>query len=121
MDELNDNCIFCKIVRGEIKSEILKSSENFIAIKDINPISEGHTLIVPKTHYTTLLDMPEELGMELLRFAKEVASDLVERKLGTGFNIIMNNFSSAGQFVMHAHLHVVPRKDGDGIRYLIRE
>lgn len=121
MTESDSECIFCKIVRGEIKSEILKSSSNFIAIKDINPVSEGHTLVVPKAHYVTLLDIPEELGAELLKFTKEVASGLMERKMGPGFNVIMNNFLSAGQFVPHAHLHVIPRKEEDGIRYLVKE
>ncbi len=116
-----DKCIFCKIVSGEIKSEIIKSSENFIAIKDINPVSEGHMLIVPKKHFVTLLDIPESLGGEMLEFTKEAASGLMEKKMGTGFNVIINNFPSAGQFVMHAHLHVIPRKDGDGIRYLVKE
>ena len=90
MTELNNDCIFCKIIRGEVKSEILKSSENFIALKDINPISEGHTLIVLKNHYNTLIDVPESLGAEMLKFAKEVSSDLMEKKLGTGFNIIIS-------------------------------
>jgi len=121
MAEEIENCVFCKIIRGEIKSEILKQSANFIAIKDINPVSEGHALIVPKAHYTTLLDLPEELGAELMKFAKEIASELMETKKGSGFNVIMNNFPAAGQFVMHAHLHVIPRKEGDGIRYLVKE
>lgn len=121
MVESDSDCIFCKILRGEIKSEILKEDENFIAIKDINPISEGHTLIVPKEHYVTLLDIPEEIAVEMLKFTKKIASGLIENGLGSGFNIIMNNFSSAGQFVMHAHLHVIPRKEGDGIRYLVKE
>lgn len=121
MVEKTEECIFCKIVKGEIKSEILKSNDDFIAIRDINPVSEGHTLIVPKKHYVTLLDVPEELGVELIKFAKEVASDLIEKKKGSGFNVIMNNFPSAGQFVMHAHIHIIPRKEDDGIRYLVRE
>lgn len=121
MAKANDNCIFCKIVRGEIKSEIVKEGNSFIAIKDANPVAEGHTLIIPKKHYTTLLDIPNNLAEELLKFAKEIASDLMDKKLGDGFNIIMNNLEPAGQLVMHAHIHVIPRKEKDGIRFLVRK
>ncbi|HLF54043.1 MAG TPA: HIT domain-containing protein [Candidatus Nanoarchaeia archaeon] len=115
------DCVFCKIVSGEVKTEFLKESENFIAIKDVNPISKGHTLILPKEHYATLMDIPDGLGKEMIQFMKSVASDVLERNLGEGFNVIINNFPSAGQFVMHAHVHIIPRKDGDGIRFLVKE
>ena len=116
-----DGCIFCKIITGEIKDSIVKSGKNFIAIKDINPAAEGHTLVIPRQHYANLLDIPESLGEELLSFIKEVASELINRKLGNGFNIIMNNFSSAGQLVPHAHIHIIPRKDGDGLRFIVKK
>ena len=116
-----DDCAFCKIISGEIKAEVLKASENFIAIKDINPVAEGHLLIVPKKHFVTLLDISNSLGEELLQFTKSAASDILNKKLGSGFNVIMNNFSSAGQFVMHAHIHIIPRKEGDGIKFLVKE
>ena len=121
MAKSRDDCIFCKIVKGEIKSEIVKSSDSFIAIKDVNPVAEGHLLVIPKKHYTTLLDIPNNLGEELLRFEKEVASYLLEKKYGDGFNVIMNNLEPAGQLVMHAHIHFIPRKEKDGIRFLVRE
>ncbi|MBS3065549.1 HIT domain-containing protein [Candidatus Pacearchaeota archaeon] len=120
MIKQSDNCIFCKIASEDVKSEVLKESENFIAIKDVNPVAEGHTLIIPKQHFVTLLDIPNNLGEELLKFEKEVSSYLLEKKHGDGFNMIMNNFPSAGQFVMHAHIHLIPRKDKDGIRFLTR-
>ena len=113
-------CIFCKIIRREAKEEIVKSSDNFVAIRDASPIADGHMLIIPKQHYITLLDIPDELGKELLQFTKLVASNILDKKLGNGFNTIMNNMSSAGQFVMHAHIHVIPRKDSDGIKFLVR-
>ena len=115
------NCIFCKIAKGEIKSEIVKTGNSFIAIKDINPVAEGHVLVIPKRHYATLLDIPNNLAEELLKFMKEVASEVLEKKLGDGFNIIMNNLEPAGQLVMHAHIHVIPRKEKDGIRFLVRK
>jgi histidine triad (HIT) family protein len=121
MAKSNDECIFCKIVKGEVKAEIVKTGNSFIAIKDINPVAQGHLLVIPKQHYGTLLDIPNNLAEELLKFIKEVSSEMLEKKLGDGFNIIMNNLEPAGQFVMHAHIHVIPRKENDGIRFLVRD
>lgn len=117
---MSKDCIFCKIAKREMKSDIIKESDNFIAMKDVNPISEGHTLVIPKKHFVTLLDIPNKLGSELIKFTKEIAGDLLDKKLGDGFNIIMNNLEPAGQFVMHAHIHIIPRKEGDGIRFFHR-
>lgn len=116
----NENCIFCKIISGEIKAEFTGESNSFIAIKDAKPAAEGHTLIIPKKHYVNLLDIPDELGKEMLQFIKKIASKLIEQKLADGFNIVMNNLECAGQVVMHAHLHIIPRKQNDGIRFLAR-
>jgi len=116
---MNDkNCIFCKIAKRELKVDVVTESNNFIAIKDKNPITEGHTLVIPKKHYVTLLDIPNKLGNEMLEFTKKVAGELLDKKYGDGFNILMNNLEVAGQGVLHAHIHVVPRKEGDGIRVI---
>jgi len=120
MTKPKDDCIFCKIVKGEIKSEIVKSSDSFIAIKDVNPVAEGHLLIISKKHYATLLDIPNNLGEELLRFEKEIASEILDKKYGDGFNVVMNNLEPAGQLVMHAHIHFIPRKEKDGIRFFVK-
>jgi len=115
---MSKNCIFCKIARGEIEGAIIKESNNFIAIRDANPMAEGHTLVIPKKHVVTILDFKDSWGNELLKFTKDVAEDLLDQKLGDGFNIVMNNLEPAGQEVMHAHIHIIPRKDGDGIKWL---
>lgn len=114
------DCVFCKILRGKIKSEFIAESNSFFAINDVNPKSEGHCLVIPKEHYTTLLDIPDKLGGEMLKFTKQVAGHLLDEKYGDGFNIIMNNLECAGQVVMHAHLHIIPRKEGDGLRFLTK-
>lgn len=111
-------CIFCKIIRNEIKAEIVAESNNFIAFKDVKPKAEGHTLIVPKKHGVTLLDIPNKLGNELLTFQKNVVSFLLEKKYGDAFNIVMNNLEPAGQIVMHAHIHIIPRNEGDNLKIL---
>ena len=113
----NEDCVFCKIAKGEIKSDKILESDNFFAVYDMNPVSKGHALIIPKKHFVTLLDIPNKLGNELLEFTKKVASLLLDKKYGDGFNIIMNNLEPAGQLVMHAHIHVLPRKEKDGIRF----
>jgi len=100
-----------------LKTEILMESNSFIAIYDAKPKAKGHTLVIPKKHGVTLLDIPDSLGEEMLSFTKKICSFLLEKKYGDGFNLIMNNLEVAGQEVMHAHLHVIPRKEGDGLRF----
>lgn len=114
----NENCVFCKIAQGKITRERIKESNNFFAILTEKPIAEGHALIIPKKHFVTLLDIPNNLGDELLKITKDVASDLLDKKLGDGFNILMNNLEPAGQVVKHAHIHVIPRKDTDTLKVI---
>lgn len=115
-----DSCIFCKIAKGEIKTERIAESNNFFAIRDANPVAEGHSLIISKKHFVTLLDIPDKLGEELLKISKKVADYLIDNKFGNGFNVIMNNLKPAGQLVMHAHIHMIPRKEDDGIRFMTK-
>ena len=112
------NCIFCKIARGEVRAEIVKTTNNFFAIRDMHPKTNGHTLIIPKKHFVTLLDLPNNLGEELLKFTKEITLKLLEEKYGDGFNILMNKLEPAGQLVKHAHIHILPRKDNDGVKVI---
>jgi histidine triad (HIT) family protein len=116
---MKDNtCVFCKIVQKEIKADFAEETNNFIAIRDAHPKAEGHTLIIPKKHFVTLLDINNVLGQEMLELMKKVASNLMDRKLGDGFNVVMNNLEPAGQVVKHAHIHIIPRKEGDGLKSL---
>ncbi len=105
MAEEND-CIFCKIVKGEIPSTKVYSDDNFIGILDIHPKAEGHTLIISKKHFNTILDMPSTLGGELLEAIKEVGLSLIKQKKGkasslssdneaTAFNVFINNGETA--------------------------
>ena len=115
------DCVFCAIARGQLRAEPIAESERFMAFKDMKPICEGHTLIVPKQHFGTLLDLPDSWGQELLKFTKQVGDYLLEQKLGDGFNVIMNTLPAAGQVVPHAHLHIIPRNEGDGIRFFVKK
>lgn len=113
------DCVFCKIARKEIDANIVGESNNFIAVLDANPKAEGHTLIIPKKHFVTILDIPNKLGEEMLSFVKEIAFGILEKKQGDGFNIIMNNLEPAGQIVNHAHIHIIPRKEGDNLGEIV--
>lgn len=104
-----ENCIFCKIVAGDIPSMRVYEDENCIATLDIGPASEGHTLIIPKQHFKDLTEMDEELLGKLLVVAKKIGMLQMERLGAVGFNIVQNNGVAAGQTVMHFHIHVIPR------------
>jgi histidine triad (HIT) family protein len=117
-NEVND-CIFCKIIKGEIPAEKTYEDDNFMAFLDIKPKAEGHTIIIPKNHFRNLLDMPTTLGNEMLEAIKKVSLDLIKQKKATGFNLIVNNEPSAGQIVFHAHLHIIPRDNNDRLKMLV--
>ena len=118
MNKIEENCVFCKIAQNIIKTKRVAESNNFIAILDAHPKTKGHTLIIPKKHFVTLLDLPNKLGEELLSFTKQVASGILDSKQGNGFNILMNNLECAGQVVKHAHIHILPRNEKDGIKII---
>lgn len=108
-------CIFCKIVAGEIPCAKIFETEHFLAFLDIAPVRPGHTLVVSKGHYPTLFELPAELGNELVGVL-QIVSRAVKEGLGAdGFNVGMNNFKAAGQLVHHAHIHIIPRATDDGL------
>ena len=101
-------CIFCKIANREIESFVVYEDERVMAFLDIRPISKGHTLVIPKEHYENILEMPAELAKDLANAVKIVCEKL--KRLGAeGFNVITNVGKPAGQEIMHAHIHVIPR------------
>ena len=108
-----EDCIFCKIVAGEIPAEKVYEDDNFVGILDINPEMKGHTLIFPKKHFKTILDTPSSLGNEFLDAIKKVALQLIDKEKAEGFNIIFNTNKIAGQEVDHVHTHIIPRKKND--------
>ncbi len=108
-----EDCIFCKIVRGEIDSAKIWEDDKFLAILDTNPVGEGHTLVIPKKHYETLMDLGEEISFKYISALQEVAKILMEKYNCEGFNVVLNNGKAAGQIVKHVHFHLLPRKEGD--------
>jgi len=109
-----DNCVFCKIVRGEIPAAKLYEDDSVLAFLDISPINKGHTLVIPKKHYKNLYDLPEEEFQKVAVVVKRV-SGAVKRATGAaGINVLQANEKAAGQEVMHFHVHVIPRFENDG-------
>lgn len=107
------NCIFCKIIAGEIPSYTLYEDDDFKVMLDIGPASKGHMLIIPKEHYSDIMTMPEELTAKAFLLAKKMAIK-AEKVLGCdGVNIAQNNHTAAGQTVFHFHIHIIPRTTGD--------
>lgn len=111
-----DSCVFCKISRGEIKSDFIYENDNFFSMPDANPLVWGHSLVISKKHFVTTLDVPDSAGSELLNCIKQTSLKLMKDDV-EGFNIINNNFKIAGQIVNHVHFHIIPRRKNDGISF----
>jgi histidine triad (HIT) family protein len=111
-----EDCIFCKIANHKLSADITYEDDNFIAFLDKTPRTKGHTLIIPKKHFRNILDLPVSMGNELLEAIKKVSLKLIEDKKADGVNVLNNNEPSAGQVVFHTHIHIIPRKKGDGLK-----
>lgn len=111
----NENCIFCKILKGDIPSAKLYEDEEFAIILDVGPASFGHALILPKEHYANIFEMPEELLAKAVALAKVWGEKLVKALNADGLNLVQNNGLAAGQTVFHYHLHLIPRYENDGV------
>ncbi len=112
-----DDCLFCKIIKREIPSQMVYEDDKVFCFLDINPIHPGHTLVVPKNHSTQLLEMDNRDIAAVFTAAKKVAAAVVTGVQADGFNLGMNNERAAGQAVWHAHVHIIPRFSNDGLRH----
>ena len=120
---LQDDCIFCKIIAGEIPSHTLYEDEQFKVILDVGPATKGHALILPKKHYADLYELPEEMAADTIKLAKKMMSRMTDKLHCDGFNIVQNNGEVAGQTVFHFHMHLIPRykNDGEILKYISGE
>ena len=105
----DSNCIFCKIVAGQVPSHKVYEDEFNIAFLDIAPFEKGHVLVVPKHHAAYFTDLPSERIPALGMAVQRVAAMLLERLPCDGFNLVQNNGACANQVVPHVHFHVIPR------------
>ena len=104
-----DDCIFCKIIKGEIPSYKIYENEDVYAFLDINGKVAGHTLVVPKKHFKNILDIDEINLCKVVNAVKLIANHYVDNLGFKGFNLQVNNGESAGQEVLHLHFHILPR------------
>lgn len=109
-----DDCLFCKIVKGEVPSYTLYEDKDVKVFLDIFPVSKGHSLFVPKNHFEEIFDIPEE-KMVFLKKLPILASKLKEVTNATGLNVIQSNGKDAGQVIRHVHFHLIPRFPDDGV------
>ncbi|WKA55908.1 HIT family protein [Planococcus shixiaomingii] len=119
-----DNCIFCKIIAGDIPSVKIYEDENVYAFMDIMPLTKGHTLIVPKTHRALVYDLTSQEAADLFAVVPKIAAAIKETFEPAGMNLLNNNGAKAGQSVAHFHLHFIPRygeTDGFGAKWITKE
>lgn len=111
---METDCLFCKIVTGEVPSHKVYEDESTFAFLDIHPINRGHALVIPKAHYRNIYDIPKDAFGELMQTVKLLAPKIKQAVGADGINIGMNNDEAAGQLVFHLHAHIIPRFINDG-------
>ena len=109
-----EECIFCKIVRGEIPCVKIYEDKDVLAFADINPISKGHVLIIPKEHAENMWEASEETLVAVMRTAKKLAHAIQEAVDPDGMAVLQLNGKAVNQVVMHYHLHLIPRSADEG-------
>lgn len=116
-----DNCVFCKIINQEIPSAKIYEDELVYAFLDLGPINYGHALVIPKEHHESSSTIPETVAGRMFKVASRIGVALKRKLDYDAFNLHLADGTSAGQVVMHAHLHVVPRGVEDGFRWNWRQ
>jgi len=112
---MND-CIFCRMVNGELPVYKVYEDNEVLAFLDRTPINPGHTLVIPKKHSETILDTDDETLERLIIVTKKISNAIYKGLNIEGFNIVSNQFRVAGQVVPHLHIHIMPRYKDDGVR-----
>ncbi|MBI2459617.1 MAG: HIT family protein [Parcubacteria group bacterium] len=110
------SCLFCKIIAGQIPSYKVYEDESTLAFLDINPVNPGHTLVVPKKHFTNIEEADEPTVCQIIKIVKKIGLSFKKNLATPGYNLAVNNDPAAGQIVPHLHFHVMPRLLNDGLR-----
>ena len=109
-----EDCLFCRIGRREIAVKAVAVSDSGVAFLDINPVAPGHTVVIPKKHHATIIDMSDgDIGL-LFALARQAAAQIKAGLKCDGFNIGINQDKAGGQAIPHVHVHIIPRFTGDG-------
>lgn len=115
---MDPDCLFCKIIRGELPSFKVYEDDKTIGFLDIRPVNAGHTLVVPKKHATNIFDIQPDDWAAVAETVRVLAI-AIEQAIGAdGVNIAMNNREHAGQVIHHPHVHIIPRFKGDGLKLM---
>lgn len=112
-----DGCLFCNIIAGDIPANKVYEDETVIAILDITPVNPGHTLVIPKAHYQDITATPDDTVCHIMNVTKKLAPAIVTAAAADAFNVGINTGAVAGQSVFHTHVHIMPRKQGDGFEH----
>ena len=110
-----DDCIFCKMVAGQIPVTKIYEDEVVLVFLDIGPVSDGHTLVIPKQHFEKLHDCPAKLLGQVGSRLGKIAKAVVGAMNSEAYNVLCNNGRTAGQLIGHLHFHIIPRNTGDGL------
>lgn len=115
------DCLFCRIISGELPSAKVYEDDHVFAFLDIAPCSQGHTLIVPKSHSRNVLDFDVDEAAHLMRAIQKIAPAIMAVVDAQGFHVIQNNEAVALQTVFHSHWHIIPRAENDGVDFLVKK
>jgi histidine triad (HIT) family protein len=110
-----EECVFCRIAAGRIPAVKVLETQEVMAFLDIGPVSDGHTLVIPKRHCCRLDECPPQTLSELAAVLSRAAGAVQRAMKADGYNVLCNNGRAAGQIVEHLHFHIIPRKQGDGL------
>src|SRR4051812_20219340 len=111
---MSTQCTFCDLIQGAAEVSVCHEDADAIAFMDIQPVNAGHVLVVPRAHYNSLLDVPPELGAHLFQVTMKLASAIRRVTGNSDMNIVVNSGAAAGQDEPHYHVHIIPRREGDG-------
>ena len=113
----DNDCIFCKILSGQVPCCKILEDDGALAFMDIGPLAEGHLLLIPKSHYVTLDEMPADEAAAMLRHLPSLTKTLLQVTCCKGVNVLQNNGRVAHQLVPHVHFHIIPRNPGDEFHF----
>ena len=112
-----DDCIFCKIVKGDSPASVVYENSTVLAFLDVNPVQRGHTLVIPKKHFVDIWDIDRDVLAEVVAATKRVAQRLQEKMDAEGINTFSASGKPAGQDIFHFHMHVIPLAKGERTKF----
>ena len=112
-----EDCLFCKIVSGKVPAARVHEDAAHLAFLDLYPANKGHTLVIPKKHYAHFSQIHGQEVGSYIEFVQKIASAIKKSLKADGINVFLNEGKAAGQVIFHAHFHVLPRFQGDGLEF----